>query len=59
MSEHAKQLLRDVHELALAYGWTEPDVFALPLGRRLAYRMLLEEAADAALLAELDPAGQP
>ena len=51
--------MRDVHELARAYGWTEPDVFALPLGRRLAYRMLLEEEADAALVAELDLPGPP
>ena len=52
MSGRAKGLLRDVHELARAYGWTERDVFALPLGRRFAYRLLLEEEAHAALLAD-------
>ena len=53
LSVRARGLLRDVHELARAYGWTQADVFALSLGRRLAYRLLLEEDADAALLANL------
>jgi hypothetical protein len=33
----AVALLRDVHALALAYGWTEPDVLALSPVRRAAY----------------------
>jgi hypothetical protein len=33
----AKRLLRDVHALALAYGWREPDVLALSAARRQAY----------------------
>ncbi len=53
MSDRARALLRDVHRLALAYGWAERDILGLTLDRRLAYRMLLEEDADAALLAEL------
>ena len=33
----ARRLLRDVHALALAYGWREPDVLALSAVRRQAY----------------------
>lgn len=33
----ARLLLRDVHRLALAYGWREPDVLALSPWRRRAY----------------------
>lgn len=33
----AVRLLREVHALALAYGWTEADVLALSPGRRQAY----------------------
>lgn len=58
MSAHANGLLRDVHELARTYGWSERDIFSLALRRRLAYRMLTEEEADAALLAGLT-AGAP
>lgn len=47
-----------MHELARAYGWTEPDVFALTLERRFAYRLLLDQEVDAALLADLG-AGEP
>lgn len=53
MSGRAKGLLHDVHELARAYGWTERDVFALPLTRRFAYRLMLEQESDDALLADL------
>jgi len=58
LSARAQGLLRDVHELARAYGWSEGEIFALSLGRRLAYRLLLEQDADAALLADLG-AGHP
>lgn len=34
-------LLRDVHELALAYGWSQPDILALSPGRRERYLNLL------------------
>ncbi len=39
-------LIEDVHALALAYGWTEPDVLALPRPRRHDYL---------ALVADLEP----
>jgi len=58
LSARARRLLRDVHELARAYGWSERDILELSLTRRLAYRLLLEEDADAALLADLQ-AGPP
>jgi len=53
LSARADGLLRDVHGLARAYGWSEREIFSLSLTRRLAYRMLMEEEADAALLADL------
>jgi hypothetical protein len=34
---HARKLLAQVHTLARAYGWTEPDVLALSPARRAAY----------------------
>lgn len=37
----ARQLLRDVHQLARAYGWREADVLALGSVRRRAYLELL------------------
>lgn len=37
----AGRLLRDVHELALAYGWSEAEVLALSPARRRAYLELL------------------
>jgi hypothetical protein len=33
----ALRLLRDVHTLAAAYGWSEPEIFALTPARRAAY----------------------
>ncbi len=33
----AKRLLREVHVLARAYGWREPDILALSWIRRQAY----------------------
>ena len=53
MSERALGLLRDVFRLARACHWSERDILSLTVGRRLAYLLLLEEEADAALLAEL------
>jgi hypothetical protein len=38
----AQQLLRDVHTLAIAYGWSETEVLALPPGRRRAYLDLVQ-----------------
>jgi len=42
---HAQQraLLREVHCLARHYGWTEPEVLAVPPARRAQYLALLEE----------------
>lgn len=47
-------MLRDVHTLARAYHWSERDILALPLPRRLAYLALLEAEGDGDLLAALD-----
>ena len=41
----AQRLLREVHVLALAYGWTEDEVLALGERRRAAYLELTEELA--------------
>ncbi|MFG1922722.1 hypothetical protein [Cryptosporangium sp. NPDC048952] len=37
----ALRLLEDVHVLAAAYGWTEPEIFALSPARRAAYLELI------------------
>jgi|SRR5450755_356711 hypothetical protein len=37
ITAHAKHLLRDVHLLALAYGWTEAEILALSAVRRRLY----------------------
>jgi hypothetical protein len=37
----ARRLLWEVHSLALAYGWTEAETFALPASRRRRYLELL------------------
>ncbi|MGW4891772.1 hypothetical protein ACWEQL_05835 [Kitasatospora sp. NPDC004240] len=36
-------LMADVHALALAYGWTEPEVLALPAPRRAGYLTLVAD----------------
>ena len=41
----ARELLRDVHVLARAYGWTESEVLALGERRRAAYLELAQEPA--------------
>ena len=38
----ASALIEDVHRLALAYGWREPDVLALPVPRRRRYLDLVD-----------------
>jgi hypothetical protein len=35
-------LLEDVHEIASAYGWTEPEILAIPAWRRVRYRSRIE-----------------
>jgi hypothetical protein len=37
-----RQLLREVHELASHYGWTEAEALAIPAHRRAGYRELIE-----------------
>lgn len=37
IDRHAHSLLNDIHTLARAYGWTEPDILALSATRRAAY----------------------
>ena len=41
LSVFARRLLSDVHELALAYGWSERDILALSPARRNAYLEIL------------------
>jgi hypothetical protein len=43
---HAQQtrLLHEVHRLALAYGWTESEILAVPAGRRRHYLDLIDSA---------------
>lgn len=54
--EHARTLLDDVHTLACRYHWSEPEILALPLRRRLSYLMRIEAEQDRALLlTELGP----
>ena len=53
LSQRTGNFLREVHQLALAYHWSERDILGLPLRRRLAYLLLLEQDADAALLRDL------
>ncbi|SOB86215.1 hypothetical protein [Streptomyces sp. 1331.2] len=38
-----RRLMTDVHALALAYGWTEPEVLALPAPRRAGYLTLIAD----------------
>ncbi|MFJ9456282.1 hypothetical protein ACIRST_14475 [Kitasatospora sp. NPDC101447] len=38
-----RRLMTDVHALALAYGWTEPEVLALPAPRRAGYLTLVAD----------------
>lgn len=37
IAAHTRQLLRDVHALARAYGWREADILAMSAGRRQLY----------------------
>ena len=46
-------------QMALAYHWSEPQVWDLPLQRRLAYLMQLEADADAVLFAGLTGSDGP
>jgi hypothetical protein len=55
----AAGLLAEVHRLARSYHWSERDILSLALDRRFAYLLLLEQEADAQLLAEADLTGSP
>ena len=46
-----------MHRIAIAYHWSEPQIWDLPLSRRLAYLLRLEADADAALFAGLRAPG--
>ena len=50
LSQVQRQLLLDVHLLALAYHWSERDVLALPTRRRHFYLMQLQDGSGEALL---------
>lgn len=41
---HQQALLREVHQFASHYGWTEAQVLAIPPARRARYRKLIEAA---------------
>jgi len=59
MSGRCARLWREVHALARAYHWSERELLAMPLHRRLRYLLLLEEEADARLLGGIPAADQP
>jgi hypothetical protein len=59
LSDRARGLLHDVYRLARAFHWAERDILSLALERRLAYMLLLEEEADASMLADLFPGDRP
>ena len=44
VQDWGRRLVRDIHLLALAYGWREGDVLALPPARREAYLRLVLDA---------------
>jgi hypothetical protein len=50
VTTHARRLLREVHELARAYHWSEADILRLDRRRRRRYLALLESDRDAALV---------
>jgi hypothetical protein len=43
ISSAARRLLREVHALASAYGWTEPEILALSPARRRVYLEMVNE----------------
>jgi len=53
MRLRARHLLRQVHELASRYHWSEAELLSLPLPRRQAYLGLIEAEQDRALLRAL------
>ena len=47
LADEQRQALRDVHELARHYHWTEPDIVAIPPARRAKYLARIREEGDA------------
>jgi hypothetical protein len=43
-----RAFLRDVHQLATRYGWSEADTLAVPAWRRAHYLRLIADAEDSA-----------
>lgn len=41
LAQHRRTVLREVHEFARHYGWTEAEVLAVPPARRAEYRKLI------------------
>lgn len=50
--DHSRMLLDDVHTLASAYHWSEPDVLRLSLQRRMAYLSRIDADRDRGLVQE-------
>lgn len=47
-------MLYDVHRLALAYHWSEPEILRLSLSRRAAYLALVGEDGERSLFDALE-----
>lgn len=54
MRQRGRHLLRQVHELASLYHWSEAELLALPLPRRQAYLQIIDAERDRALLGALE-----
>jgi hypothetical protein len=55
MKQRARQILRDVHRIALTYHWNEKDILSLAINRRLAYLKMIRADEDAAAMASFAP----
>jgi hypothetical protein len=53
MKLRSEQLLKEVLIMARQFHWSEKDILRLRMQRRRAYLTLLEQEADAMLMAEL------
>jgi hypothetical protein len=53
LKEHGWRLLREVHQLARAYHWSQAEILSLNPRRRLQYLLLIEEERDARLTENL------
>lgn len=50
MRLRCRRFLKDVHQLASRYHWSEGEILSLPLPRRQAYLVIFEAERDATLL---------